>query len=471
MNKITLLISLLGLGLPLYTQAGTLSRTLTDQEFTVTLAGSDRGTTDQSKNFKLALDQLTEKLSGGIADSISLNGKSVDYYIDNFGFQNNDLVVYFDRIKVMQILKSQNIPLYLGTRPDVMVWMSIFDEKYNTSDIMSESNANSFTSSLLQTGSGLGLKFYLPIMDSDDAVLVNDRVIQDFDANALGAANNRYATKYYVVGTIQGYNTENGDLVWKLYDVSSGAPIYQSVAHGVPYDLGNIVAKEVVKYFAKLNPEYISDEDVPPTAESSGFSQEKNKELDQAKQENTSIPSSPRAELFGGMINNNKARIVISNVVKFQDVIFVEKSLKGIEGVSKVMLSQSQADQLVYELSITKDFNAISQKLSDIAGLYIPDQSKPFNYYFDALRKNEAKVETATTGDQVQTEAVKTETVGQEKVKEKVATTESQQVAPVTTDVPAKTEKATPQTGGYEEMEAIPIMDPTSVQDTSNRKL
>ena len=163
MRNNRLLSAVLAVLLPLSVQAGSLSRSLTDQEFTVAVPGQDSSTKDKSRIFKDALNRLTEKLSGGVYDSVNLNGRSIDYFVDNFGFRNSDLVVNFDRIKVMQLLRSQNIPLYLDARPDIMVWMSIYDEKYNVSDIMSESSANSFTSSLMQTGSGYGMKFFLPI--------------------------------------------------------------------------------------------------------------------------------------------------------------------------------------------------------------------------------------------------------------------------------------------------------------------
>ena len=497
MKRNNLLLLVLGAVFSFSAQAGTLSRNLTDQEFSVVVPSQENASPDRSKVYRDALNGLAEKLSGGVYDTVNLNGRSIDYYIDNIGFQNRDLVLNFDRIKVLQLLRSQNIPLYLEARPDVMVWMSIYDEKYNISDIMSESNTNSFTASLMQTASSYGLKFYLPIMDSDDALYISDQAIQNFDVNSLSAANGRYATRYYIAGTIQGYNTDHGDLVWKIYEAGSGAPVYQSVAHGVPHDLGRIVAKDVVKFFAKQHPEYISDEDVPPVAESSGFSHESNKALnpDEATIENngadngekhaaggSSGGSYNRLDLFGGVVNSNRVRVVIANVVKFQDVIFVEKSLKNIAGINKVMLSQSQADQLVYELTINKDFNGISQKIADIPGLYIPDPSKPFNYLFDVQRKNTPAVETANA-DHSGEQSVTTETVGKEKKSEKVpgdsgnaakpAETPKQDSAPAADNrsgepaVPKKEQND----GGYEEMEAIPITDPDSIKDTSNRKL
>lgn len=495
MRNNRLLSAVLAVLLPLSVQAGSLSRSLTDQEFTVAVPGQDSSSKDKSRIFKDALNRLTEKLSGGVYDSVNLNGRSIDYFVDNFGFRNSDLVVNFDRIKVMQLLRSQNIPLYLDARPDIMVWMSIYDEKYNVSDIMSESSANSFTSSLMQTGSGYGMKFFLPIMDSDDASFVNDKVIHDFDANALSSANARYATRYYITGTVQGYNTENGDLVWKLFEAGSGTPLFQSVAHGLPYDLGNIVAKDVVKYFAKQHPEYISDDDVPAVAESSGFNSapatgEEPSISDSSSQTATPAVStaSNRIELFGGVVSANKVRIVVVNVVKFQDVVMVEKSLKNIDGISKVMLSQSQSDQLVYELTLGKDYKEVSSKIGEIPGLYIADQSKPYNFYFDSQRKNNPAVQTLNTSE---TQTVSSETVGKEKNSGTAASaktesgkntaarnentgtgeTEEKTANSAAQSESKKADSGTQETGGYEEIEAIPILDPNSVKDTSNRKL
>ena len=136
MRNNRLLSAVLAVLLPLSVQAGSLSRSLTDQEFTVAVPGQDSSTKDKSRIFKDALNRLTEKLSGGVYDSVNLNGRSIDYFVDNFGFRNSDLVVNFDRIKVMQLLRSQNIPLYLDARPDIMVWMSIYDEKYNVRHVL-----------------------------------------------------------------------------------------------------------------------------------------------------------------------------------------------------------------------------------------------------------------------------------------------------------------------------------------------
>ena len=469
MRNNRLLSAVLAVLLPLSVQAGSLSRSLTDQEFTVAVPGQDSSSKDKSRIFKDALNRLTEKLSGGVYDSVNLNGRSIDYFVDNFGFRNSDLVVNFDR--------------------------SIYDEKYNVSDIMSESSANSFTSSLMQTGSGYGMKFFLPIMDSDDASFVNDKVIHDFDANALSSANARYATRYYITGTVQGYNTENGDLVWKLFEAGSGTPLFQSVAHGLPYDLGNIVAKDVVKYFAKQHPEYISDDDVPAVAESSGLNSapatgEEPSISDSSSQTATPAVStaSNRIELFGGVVSANKVRIVVVNVVKFQDVVMVEKSLKNIDGISKVMLSQSQSDQLVYELTLGKDYKAVSAKIGEIPGLYIADQSKPYNFYFDSQRKNNPAVQTLNTSE---TQTVSSETVGKEKnsgtaasaktesgkntaarnVNTGTGETEEKTANSAAQSESKKADSGTQETGGYEEIEAIPILDPNSVKDTSNRKL
>ena len=449
MRNNRLLSAVLAVLLPLSVQAGSLSRSLTDQEFTVAVPGQDSSSKDKSRIFKDALNRLTEKLSGGVYDSVNLNGRSIDYFVDNFGFRNSDLVVNFDR----------------------------------------------FTSSLMQTGSGYGMKFFLPIMDSDDASFVNDKVIHDFDANALSSANARYATRYYITGTVQGYNTENGDLVWKLFEAGSGTPLFQSVAHGLPYDLGNIVAKDVVKYFAKQHPEYISDDDVPAVAESSGFNSapatgEEPSISDSSSQAATPAVStaSNRIELFGGVVSANKVRIVVVNVVKFQDVVMVEKSLKNIDGISKVMLSQSQSDQLVYELTLGKDYKAVSAKIGEIPGLYIADQSKPYNFYFDSQRKNNPAVQTLNTSE---TQTVSSETVGKEKnsgtaasaktesgkntaarnVNTGTGETEEKTANSAAQSESKKADSGTQETGGYEEIEAIPILDPNSVKDTSNRKL
>ena len=78
MKRNNLLLLVLGAVFSFSAQAGTLSRNLTDQEFSVVVPSQENASPDRSKVYRDALNGLAEKLSGGVYETATEKIRRVD---------------------------------------------------------------------------------------------------------------------------------------------------------------------------------------------------------------------------------------------------------------------------------------------------------------------------------------------------------------------------------------------------------
>lgn len=448
------------------TQTPSLSRDLVDSDFQIELEGQIN-VLDKKELFKKSLNRVLDRLSGGLFDPASLRNIDVESYVQDFKMKGDNLIVIFDREKLSTLIAQNHIPLYLAPRPDIMVWVTTQEMDSNDFYIINETEDNSFSNSLLEKTKFYELGCFFPIMDADDAQMVSPENINNSQMDPIFSANNRYGIKYILTGSIREYDQSDYDFVWKLYDTQNlSMPVYQSISHGTTYDLGQIVAHEVVSYFAQKNSEFINVEDK--------ISQKLNSESDQLNPNDVNNTTNNnkfvRMDIFGGLVSETEARVVVAGTQGYKQLMFVENSIKKIPDVKYSVMIQSQADQLVYSVQCKKTCKNLSKSIENIDGFLIPNSAQPLNFIYDSSRKNEQKNQSTevTLENDNDTEQTMQTNINDSKNDNK---NEPVSVVPNTEEkntTDSKTQNSSD--NSIEAIEAIPVTD-DNIIDTSGRKL
>lgn len=434
---------------------GGLSRELKDEELTITVPGKidsyDRGAVVSG-----AFDELMLRLTGGRNDHpVSMDRGALEEYVESVDSTGSGIAVRFSRNGILKLFQDRQMGIYLDTPPDVIVWLS-WEDPDGSVRILSDGDSNGFTAALKERSAFFGQSVFFPMMDADDMTAVTVDALENYSMDTVAAASARYGTRYAVAGTRAG-----GNIHWELYDLSRlQSPLYQSSITGDPHQSGMMMARDLVSQFSQGREEKVR-----------GI-------------RGAAAPASGRVGLTGAAVGKNKAYVVIAGRMSFPELMSLERRLRQVQGLTKLSLYQTQADQNVYEIIHSGTYEALAEGIRRIPGVKQTDYSKPFNFAYDAayVKTEEPKAETSavsTDGDLkenrpaaatqggadgsgasaaggAQKPATGTEETAREEGKKEGA------------DKPAEKEE---QPQAAPKMQAIPITDPDSIIDTSNERL
>ncbi len=429
---------------------GGLSREMSPSEFLVTVPGKI-DSYDRASVVDAAFGELTDRLTAGqFSGTVSIDRDSLEQYVESVDSTDGGIAVQFDKTKILKLFQDRQIGVYLGTPPDVLLWI-LWKDMDGSQHILADGDSNGFITSLKARASFYGQSVFLPIMDSDDISSVNANTFSEHNYEDIAGASGRYGTKYLVIGSM-----ENGSLHWEMYEISNMAnPLYQSSISGQPFDMGKMMSHDMVYYFAKGKTEKVH-----------GI-------------RGASAPASNRVGLIGASVGKNKVYVVIAGRMSYTEMLNVERSLKKVSGINKINLYQSQADQNVYEIIYNGNYKELSSSITRIPGIKQMDPDAPYNFVFDSVfiaeaeeaarAKAEAQALTASSNAGVTDVSEKKETGGQTaENQDKDKKTETAEKQPSGEEQNAQQPPAKPQP---QKMQAIPITDPDSIIDTSNEKL
>ena len=445
-KKICLLTSLL-FPLAAHGAEGGLSRDMADAEFLVVIPGKI-DSYDRASVVNSAFGELTERLTAGqFSGSISMDSMSLDGYVDSVESTSDGIAVQFNKKDVMKLFQDRQIGVYLGTPPDVLLWI-LWEDPDGTRRILSDSDSNGFIAALKERAKFYGQSVFFPMMDSDDMAAVSPDTIDSRHMEDIAAASGRYGTRYIAVGVKNGTG-----LYWELFEVSKMAsPVYQSTTSGEPFEIGKMMSQGMVYHFAKGKTEKIH-----------GI-------------RGASAPASSRVGLIGAAVGKNKVYVVIAGRMSYPEMLTVEKKLRQVQGLTKASLYQTQADQNVYEIIYNGNYDELKAGIKRIAGIKQLDASMPYNFDYDIayaqereeqerLEKEKAQALAAEAAAQKPTEGISENGKSENGEGESGAEGKESAAAPETQAKPAE------EAGGVKKMQAIPITDPDSIIDTSNERL
>ena len=429
---------------------GGLSREMSPSEFLVTVPGKI-DSYDRASVIDMAFGELTERLTAGqFAGTISLDKDSLEQYVESVDSNDGGIAVQFDKTKILKFFQDRQIGVYLGTPPDVLLWI-LWQDQDGTQHVLADGDSNGFITSLKARSSFYGQSVFLPMMDSDDISAVTPDTFSKHHYEDIAAASGRYGTKYLVIGSLDG-----GSLHWELYEISNMAvPLYQSSISGQPFDMGKMMSHDMVYHFAKGHTEKVH-----------GI-------------RGASAPASSRVGLIGAAVGKNKVYVVIAGRMSYSEMLKVERSLRKVSGITKLSLYQSQADQNVYEILYNGDYRELSSGIKRIPGIKQLDASQPYNYVYDYVFVTEAEEAAKKARAEAQAQAVSisaSEGVSSNSEKKENAGNTGDKNDAVAQEQPSAEDKKEIQPQPelkpqQEKMQAIPITDPDSIIDTSNEKL
>lgn len=428
---------------------GGLSKEFTDSDFTIVVPGKI-DSFNRTDVESAAFVDLLDKLAGDQVDgNISIDTSTLDSFVKSIDSTDHGLAVLFDQNKVLKFFQDRQIGVVVSPVPDVMAWIAYPDDSGNMM-ILSDTDDNGFISALKERSSFYNQSVFFPIMDADDIAKISVAAVQNNDIVSVADASNRYGAKYVVVGTINSMDGKDLDLNWKLYDLTAmNLALNESSIHGPSFDIGKILARNLYIQFAKDHLEKVH-----------GL-------------QGSHAPAAGRVTLEGSSVGKNKSYVVIAGYMSYSDVISLERQLSKLNGVKRVSLYQTQADQAVYEIDHTIDYTALSNSIAKIPGISLPNSSKPYNFIFDETSK-QLKVEETVVSDEKGNKLTTTKDNGIQNASNN-QTSEKQEGGDTSKEVKndsQKKETVNTSQGEVEgEIQAIPITDPSLIKDTSNEKL
>jgi hypothetical protein len=101
------------------------------------------------------------------------------------------LALEFDRASVLGLLAAENIPVWTGDRPEILVWMAVEGEDGRRSLVGAD---HPWAAALEAAAAARGLALTVPLVDLEDLATVTPRDVWARFREPIGAASLRYGT-------------------------------------------------------------------------------------------------------------------------------------------------------------------------------------------------------------------------------------------------------------------------------------
>ena len=170
-------------------------------------------------------------------------------------FRKNEklyLKVQFSESKVIQLLRTAQVPIWGKNRPLTIAWIAFDDE--NSSALESDSSNNEFIKAFKGKAEKAALPIVLPILDFDEVTNVSVSDVKGSFVNQLQQLNQRYDVEYYTLIVVDKLNGAF-HFQLKLFPQNQQGvlrPIFQlkGEAKGIEL-LATDIVKPLVEYFSK----------------------------------------------------------------------------------------------------------------------------------------------------------------------------------------------------------------------------
>ncbi len=175
--------------------------------FTARVAVERQDSAARKAGQRKALEQVFVKVSGvsGIVShsAVATAVDRVEEYVTRFGFLSeplpgrSEIQLYmnasFDSAKILRLLRSENLPVWTGSRPRILAWVALSDSQGKR--ILDAASEEFATAILLDQAEIRGIPILLPIMDLVDSEYVDATAVLDNLDASLRLATRRYRTE------------------------------------------------------------------------------------------------------------------------------------------------------------------------------------------------------------------------------------------------------------------------------------
>ena len=206
------------------------------------------------------VDAFVEATSqSAIDDTKSISIDVIKNAIDTLKITDNKLLVSFDDNKLQTILQNKGIATWSGLKDPVLVWFANVDE--NNLSVLNADGLNDFAVALNQASIKNNYNLMFPLMDLDDAQLVDAQTILSHSDNKLVKASKRYGTQFFVAGALEKNNETNEYTVkWNVFDASGKA-----LGNGQDSGTLDTASQDVSRQIAKVLMNNVAGDTQDPT--------------------------------------------------------------------------------------------------------------------------------------------------------------------------------------------------------------
>ena len=199
--------------------------------FRVTLNADNQSSDLRQEKFMRGMLSVLKSLSGDTqiehSQAIGQAVKNATQYVVSFSYsdipisqltaKNSDtasvktrfaLHIDFDPNAIIQLLKKQHFPVWLSTRPPILVWLV---QKNKDNNISISSSNSPLGKNIIQSFSALNMSANFPIMDVQDISAISPLALWNLNKTAVLTASKRYNTPPITVIRIDSL-TEGSDI-------------------------------------------------------------------------------------------------------------------------------------------------------------------------------------------------------------------------------------------------------------------
>lgn len=271
-------------------------------------------------------------------EKVQLALQNVRNFVQQYGYQqeNNELVLWvqFDQPQVDRTIQSAGSGIWSNLRPELLFWLVVEDEGLQRA-IVGTSETSEMLDQLREQAQIRGLPVKLPLLDLNDSMTLSVLDLWARFDDRIDFASTRYDTDGVVVARIYQSERAVSDHLWTLDWTLKLADMRWR---------GEVSANEQAELGAKLI-------------------------ADISRQISQRYSISANAEMAGLW------RVNIVNLTNVTDVLQAEQQLAAVPSVNRVQLInygehravfelyiQTDAEQIMRALDITKQFDAVNQQ-------------------------------------------------------------------------------------------------------------
>ncbi len=169
---------------------------------------ADESESEQNRGIKQALAQVLVKFSGSrsivIEPAIKQALARPLNFLSQYGYANDDgrlmLNAEFDFDAVNDFLLENSLPIWIGERPVVLLWLAV--ESEGSRRVVAEGSHPTLQAIVEENMQRRGLPHLLPLLDLDDRKRVSVTDVWGGFVDIVEAASNRYSPGAVVVGRL-----------------------------------------------------------------------------------------------------------------------------------------------------------------------------------------------------------------------------------------------------------------------------
>ena len=264
--------------------------------------------------------QDNSQIQAALADASSMVVQ-YDYDQTNDGLQLN---VTFDHDKVINLLRTTNLPVWGKQRPLTLVWLA--SDSDGERHLVSDESTSAEHQAFIKASKTRGIPLMFPLLDLDDLMAINVNDVRGQFTNTVAKASSRYAADYFAMVSFDSdvSATDSTGTTAPASKVHYQAALYGKSAESNPY--------------------------APALVSSSGDADSREAAIDEMMLALSDYFVQQYAATDSGQANS--ADIEFSNVAHMRQLVEIEAFFRQLTAVKHFNIKSIRGNHVIYQLQL-----------------------------------------------------------------------------------------------------------------------